>query len=430
MKKKWIDQVLLLTLAAAVRFWFVQEHPSDLYLKGEMAYYEREALQLLSGESGPWDTFLPIGYPAFLAAIYSISGGIRHDVVDNVQALLGALTCVLAHAVAIRAGSSARTARVVGLTLAVYPPLVLYTGFLLTETLFAFLVTAFAWCVLRALEVPRLRNIALAAFVFGIGSFVRSNLLATIPLLLIWAWRARSHVPHAIKTILLTLALAIPIMLPVVVRNSMLVGHPVGLSTNGGVNFFLSRCECRGVLFPENEVSGGTTAYHNRIRYTEMWQGSFPPYEESYYYAEGIRLVIDDPWLIMRGFANVQDGLGLGPLNEPAYWPSWMGHNDILNTCARIIAPLTLLPTLIVAVLQRKRMRKTDKKDGRWVLLTIVISELFTMNLYLGDPRGRVPFDPLLIILGTMAWADLGRWMAQQIASRRKVTHVNKGTSA
>jgi hypothetical protein len=420
MKKKWIDHILLLALAAAVRFWFVQEHPSDLYLKGDMAYYEREALQLLSGESGPWDTFLPIGYPAFLAAIYSISGGIRHDVVDHVQALLGALTCILAHAVAIRAGSSARTAHVVGLTLAVYPPLVLYTGFLLTETLFAFLVTAFSWCILRALEVPRLRNIALAAFVFGIGSVVRSNLLAAIPLLLIWAWRARA--PHAIRTILLTLALAMPIMLPVVTRNSVLVGHPVGLSTNGGVNFFLSRCECRGVLFPENEVSGGTTAYHNRIRYTEMWQAEAPPYEESYYYAHGVQLLTDDPWRIVRGFANVQDGLGLGPLNEPAYWPSWMGYNDVLNACARLIAPLTLLPALIATVFQRKRTQEPSKKNRRGVLLAVVISELFTMYLYLGDPRGRVPFDPLLIILGTIAWADLGRWVAQQIASRRKVT--------
>lgn len=405
-----IAPCFVLAFSLWVRLWYVEEHPSDLHMMGDMRFYEAAAMHLRAGNLSVWDTFLPVGYPAVLAAIYAVCGAVRHGVVDVVQACMGACTCVLAYAIAHRILRSLVSALAVGVVLALYAPLVLYTGFLLTETTFTFLVTLTVWLLLRAVEAPRLWRCLVAGISLGLGCIVRSNLLMAFPLLAVWGILYRKQLPRqAWKAPIVTILCAFPLLTAVAAHNTRLAGHPVGLATNGGVNFFLSRSEYKGVAFPNDTTVGGVTAYHNRIRYEEMFVSSRPAYDESYFYRQGLQLIAEDPMRILSGLRNIQDGIGLGPLREPAYWPSWMGYTNILNIFARAIALLGLFPALmrsVIAVVRKRPAKQTDPL--RTLLWFVVLSEIATMYLFLGDPRGRLPFDPLIIILGVDAWQQAG----------------------
>src|SRR5678815_611345 len=83
--------VLFFTIAGlALRLWFnLIQHPPGNFLFSDMGVYDQRARNLLSGHLGPWDTFTPVGYPAFLAFFYALTNR-NLVVVAVVHALMGA----------------------------------------------------------------------------------------------------------------------------------------------------------------------------------------------------------------------------------------------------------------------------------------------------------------------------------------------------
>lgn len=107
--------------------------------------------------------FFPVGYPYFLAAIRSLFGNELHWV-RLAQAVLSSAT-VFVGAFAARAWLGRKEGFFAGILLAVYAPLVLESGIIYTETLYAFLLTSAVVLAALAMQRQRPRH-ALAA---GIG---------------------------------------------------------------------------------------------------------------------------------------------------------------------------------------------------------------------------------------------------------------------
>ncbi|MDB4997014.1 MAG: hypothetical protein JWM74_4446 [Myxococcaceae bacterium] len=176
-----------------------------------MELYDARARALLAGTGSIVDAFTPPGYPAFLALIYAAGGGLR--AVGAVHAVLGALTAALTFPVAWRLHRSRIGAGLASLLVALHVPLVVYTGFVLTETLFAFLVVLWAWLAILAHD-RRSRGgtfmAALAGLTLGVAIAVRPNLALVLPLLALVAWTRRrpgrrraeaaaGHVPEPVR---------------------------------------------------------------------------------------------------------------------------------------------------------------------------------------------------------------------------------------
>jgi 4-amino-4-deoxy-L-arabinose transferase-like glycosyltransferase len=398
-------------VALAPRLWFVGEHPLDLYLVSNMAFLDARAHDLLSGSSTIGDTFTPVGYPALIALAHAVSER-GYALVGYAQALLGAATAALAHALARRLTRSDAAALVVGLVVALYLPLVVYTGFLLTETTFAFLVALFAWLLLRAWDRPGIGRAALAGLVFGVAAAVRPNLLLAAPLLALHGLLLRRRAaPRAWLAPLGALAFALPVLVAVVAHNSRIAGRPTGLATNGGVNFLLGHCECRAITFPPGGGIGLVSGHQNRQRYTEVIASPRFAFDEAYYYREAASLLRAHPERALHAFLNVSDGLVLTGLGEPPahpYYPGWMGHEEELRAFGRGFAWLAVVPALVhaaLSVLRRSsRGLRSSADPTRGVLLALVGSAIATLYLFLGDPRLRVPFDPLIAVLAVDAW--------------------------
>ncbi len=400
-------------VALGLRLWFVtEEHPLDLYLLGDMELLEQRARAMLAGTERAADTFTPAGYPAFLAVVFAAGGG--HAAVGKLHAMLGALTCVLVHRVAHALAGRAWVAALGALLLALYPPLIFYTGVQLTETLAAFLVTLAAWLALPGRRPPAA---ALAGLALGLAVATRPNLLLTLPPLAWLAWRERRREAVAPSTppwsrhLATCLAAALLTLVPVVVHNSRLTGRLTGVATNGGINFLLAHCECQVVELPPGGRLKSVRANVNRRYFTDTVRSDHLAHEEGAHYREGLRRIAERPSRVLLGWRNLVEGLGLGRMGrfpEQAYWPGWMGHDDLLNVPARAIVGVLglVLARLVWAARGGPPLTRTHA-----LLLALLSSLVPVFVAFIGDPRVRVSLDPLLLALGAEALGTGLGWL-------------------
>lgn len=200
--------------------------------------YDEQAQAIAAGTWTDGEAFWqPPLYPYLLACVYMLFG---RDLllVRLLQALLGALTCVMASELTARLAGSrpegARAAWATGLLLAAYAPLVFFDGELLVPVLSLALDTGALLCLLSSR--PRL---ALGGLLLGLSAIAR-------PTSLLFAgfqglWLLREPLPFRLRlkrVVRFGALLALPI-LPVTLHNTQVAHEPVLISSNGGINFYL-----------------------------------------------------------------------------------------------------------------------------------------------------------------------------------------------
>ena len=233
--------VALAALAGlALRFFFVLKFPvTD---SGDAPFYIELAWNWLKkgvyggvveGQLMPLDTRGP-GYPAFLAAIFSVAGNSSRAVMLT-QAVVDLATCFVIALIAARLAAeiSRRRVAIAGLWLAALCPFTAnYTAVVLTEALVTFL-TALAILLLLEAEARDAANSAasgkgalgpwfLAGVVVGFGALVRPEtplLLVAAGLVLVakW-WRPMNWSKLARAGVLMGVGLVLP-LLPWAARN-------------------------------------------------------------------------------------------------------------------------------------------------------------------------------------------------------------------
>lgn len=386
--------VVALSLRLAFGLWL---HPPGEFVYSDMSVYDHRASRLLSGELGPWDSFTPVGYPALLAAMYAAFGR-SFAAIAVLHALLGAATVLFVQRIGRRLVGRA-VALASAILVAIHPALILYSGLVLSETTFGFTLLASLLLLLRFAERPSILRAALAGGVLGIATVVRPNLLALAPLLLPWLWvvagrRVRTALRHAV-------AIGAFAILPIAgacAHNSRLVGRVAGPATNGGLNFYLNLAEVRSVRFREGAVEHKIQPVPNSVHYpTDEWVER-PFYDDRYYFARGARLIAEHPLRLGRALRNVFEGTGIG---RQRYWPGWRPIGLFLSGVSIAFFVVALVPAFLHAgFLAVRRRLLLPEEATRLLLVAAGVSVFSTMWLFLGDPRVRVPFDPIFLLLG------------------------------
>lgn len=179
---------LLFLVALVVRLAFVLFYEQFPALQADDAIYDSVAVDLASGRgfiertvssTGVVDEpLIRIGptYPAFLAILYFLFGH-SLTVVRVVQAVLGATTVLLVFRSA-RAAFGEPVALMAGALTALHPALIIYTGMILTETLFAFLLTLSVWAMIVAAKHRSPLTWLRAGVVLGLTILLRAEALA------------------------------------------------------------------------------------------------------------------------------------------------------------------------------------------------------------------------------------------------------------
>ena len=181
---------LIVGVALVIRIaWVLTTNPMPGW---DAADYDGLARRLANGEGyvnsdGTPTAFRPVGYPAFLSAVYIVFGySWTAGYIAN--AILSAITVLLTYRLA-REFLCGRLSLVVAGVIALLPSHISYTAFMGTETLYALFVVTILITSCHLARHPNWKNASLLGLIIGLSVYVRPTLLLFPPivaLLIIW----------------------------------------------------------------------------------------------------------------------------------------------------------------------------------------------------------------------------------------------------
>lgn len=368
-------------------------------LHGDAGSYDRIVRTLLAtGEYGEFagtsTAFWPPLYPFFLAALYSIFG-YHFLVVRLAQALLGAVAVVATTLVASEIFDR-RTALLVGLGMTFYPHLVYFGAWLIPEALYVSLLTVTVLVAIKLQKRPCWLGFAGLGLLLGLDTLAKPATLMLLPLLALWVIASLKTQPARRFGYLVLLGVFTVLSIaPWTVRNSLVFGSIVPVSTNGGYTFYGANNE---------QAFGG-----HREGFPPPLPGLSEPEADREYYRLGAdwitRYPLDAARLAVAKLARL-----LSPLSVASY------ENDYplpLAAVIRLVYAAFLTLACVGMVLSLPRWRDV------FVLYVLVVRVLIGTVMFYGDARYTLPMVPALVIYASFA---ITFFRSRQLLSARDAT--------
>jgi 4-amino-4-deoxy-L-arabinose transferase-like glycosyltransferase len=392
--------------ALLLRLWFVlTSHSPRDFVYSDMQSYHAVAVDLLLGRSSPWHAFRPVGYSFLLALLYTLSDG-SGTFVGVVQALMGAALVPLTAELARHCGAGRRSQLACAAVVTFSVPLTLYCGLLLTEIPSCFFLLFALTRALRMADGSEGRaGLCWAGLALGAAVALRPNLLVLAPPLVLFVWRRAAG--RLRSALLLAGCLAVPVIC-VSAYNSAALGRAVGPATNGGLNFYLNFADVRTLQYQGRYGGYWVSPVPNGFDHTRHELTSVPLFEERHYYRAGWQFVRAQPAALLDALGNFVEAAGVG---RQLYRPNWPGHDLLLRRYAWAFFGLVLLPASgLLLALCWSATRRALTAPARLLAVCCVLGAI-PMYFFLGDPRVRVPFDPLWVVLAGLAMERAAAWL-------------------
>jgi 4-amino-4-deoxy-L-arabinose transferase-like glycosyltransferase len=419
--------------------------------------YDRHARSIASGDGYPESGYVveggatalrPPGYPYFLGAVYAVSGdSIGAGRFANV--VLGALAVLLLFLIARRIWGR-RVGLITAGMAAIFPPLVLLSRDLLSESLFIALELGAVLCVLNFRRTgDQLRWAVAAGVLTGLAALTRNpGIVLAIPIV-IGAWMLRpafsARALAAPAIVVLCTALTI---LPWTVRNVVELGRFVPITSSLGFAIAGTYNEASfhddahpgswrtpvvtpdyGVLFHTPGIDEGTldaTLRSHALHFA--WD--HPSYVAEVTGENLLRL-----FEVAGGSVVGAHNVGGQLVADPRVVAVGRGIGSATPAAERVGLVLAgVLALLGIVAIVRSRPRPGADHAGRrrvprgpWFLWLVPIVMIVVATPVNGLPRYRTPADPFLLILAAIGLLWL--WDRASAARRRRIP-VAKGAAA
>lgn len=255
-----LAMIVIILLGFSVRWHFINTAQVINPIRGDAAQYFQYAINLttydvFSGARGQFEQEAPIpdnyrdpGYPLFLATLLKASPSLDvwYKATLTAQVLLGSLTILFTMLIA-NYWLPKKLVLIVGLFTAIWPHSVIFSGYLLTETLVGFLCTLSFWLLAHSYKSNNNFLLTLSGIILGSAALTNAILL---PLGLILGFLGLLMMPQSRK-------------FWVIFAISFLV--------------LPSTWALRNTQLPEN--TGNSSSYR---AYQNLVQGSWPSYHKAY----------------------------------------------------------------------------------------------------------------------------------------------------
>jgi 4-amino-4-deoxy-L-arabinose transferase-like glycosyltransferase len=357
--------------------------------------YHEMALSIASGQGfqleGKPTSWSGPGFPAYLASWYVLFGS-KPNVGRSANTLLAGVLTVLVCFVGSRIFSR-EIGLVAGAITAVYPSLVYWNLFMLTEILYACGLLAIALVFSFLYERPYVNRAILAGFFIGLVSYIRPIGLIMIPLIILWIL-IFLNTPF-LKRILLTVVIFVSLILvlaPWTIRNYRVHHRFVPITTNGGVNLLQGNNPVSWA--PENELRGNLTFY--------LSESMKPYFREEYLNLSEVELS-EKAMAITRQF--LKDHITEAPImafyKVKQLFKIFPHGVSILEKLGLAVSYGVLLPFIIVGLVVAAFRNKRS-----WILFIFLLATMLGSIIFYGCPRLRLPVEPIMIIFGCygLAW--------------------------
>lgn len=447
-RRAWWLLLVVLLLGAGVRVAYLAEirRAPDFAFPGRDAlYHDYWARALVSGDWTPppgkpdpeirTSPYLrPPGYPFFLAGVYLLTGS-SYLGARIVQMLLGLASALLAFLLGRRLFGEA-AGLLAAAFLSFYWIFPYYEGELHAPVVAVFLVLALAnllhlWALSRRARVALAAGLCLGAFVL-----VRPNALLVVPVALAWvAWVARRHGARALPAAAALLAGTVALVAPVTLRNALVTGDPVLVSSNAGINLYLAHNpQADGVSsrLPEITRLSGRSGW-TCFDYPEIARGveriagrpMDPSGVSDYFARRALAFIRADPLRALR-WAFGRAVLFWGPAEVSndevvAYDRAYSPVLSHLPGGFSLVLTLALLGgALLVAEARVAGRAGAESRLAPADIEVAVLLGAFVVTYFLSllptivAARYRVPLLPPLLLFGAYGAARVGGWVRRQ----------------
>jgi 4-amino-4-deoxy-L-arabinose transferase-like glycosyltransferase len=378
------DALLTFAVALAARLAVVAWAWQRIPPAADGTYYERIAERIAQGLGYTWlwpdgvvtyAAHYPVGYPAFVGAVYAVTG--PHPVAAmTLNAVLGALAALAAHRLAARC-MGPRRALLAGMLVALHPGLVAYTPALMTEGVTAALVTAAAAVAAWARDRRAAAAIPVG-LVVGIATLVRPQCIVLAPLFgLLAAVPTKSSARRASAMVLGASLAALCVCAPWTARNCVRMKRCALVSVNGGWNLLIG-------------ADAASTGAWSPIKVPEACREVFDEAAKDVCFGdEARRFIREHPaaWLGLapKKLAATFDYAGAGPwyLHEanPEAFP-WRAKKT-LGALETIYERLVLLAALVWALGRVAPEESVALRRVRVVLAVLAGASVFTLHAWM-----------------------------------------------
>ncbi|MBN1384083.1 MAG: glycosyltransferase family 39 protein [Elusimicrobia bacterium] len=219
--------LILFILASLIRFVYVINlDTAAISPDGQDWMYTAESI-INEGRYGNEYTWRPPGYVMFLTAIFLFGKSIL--AVRLLQVILGSLTCLIIYFIAKKIFSNP-VGRISAVLLCFYPYLIAYTGDVLCETFYTFLISLSILFIITSAEKPTTKNLILAGLVCGITSLTKATILPFFFIACFWIWWRTKHIKNAFILGIFTLVAISPWTLRnyLYMKKFILISHGYG----------------------------------------------------------------------------------------------------------------------------------------------------------------------------------------------------------
>lgn len=427
---QWIGIVLLAALVLRLAlFWGNRPFPP---IENDDSVYDALAWNLLQGngftasDGPPYEPMFvrTPGYPAFLAAVYSVTGRSPESAM-LVQVILSLLTCAMVFVLARRLVGE-RVALLAAWLYALLPAAAQATIVLGTEANQALLVVLATLLVYRCMDEPhRLWPFVACAAVLALATMCRPDYqLLILPLMGVVWWSAGGP-PRRWREPLLAVVVFAVLLTPWIARNYLTAGF-TGLSTGTGHVAMSAKLEAEGLrgeaLMAALEQRYGAAFRERYGRQMTYLDGALPD-QDTLRKADVVAFVMSDPLAYARQSAGRAYMLW-----QPRSWSETFGlpgdfakyrSHDPLRLAAKafllFVDALVMCAALLgLGVSVRERPRVLP-------LLVIFAYATAVYGLVYGSSRYRVPLLPLVAILSSLGFAAAGRWLSRNAPQARRV---------
>jgi len=315
------------------------------------------------------NTFRPPGYPFFLAAIYAL-GGPSYPAVKIIQSAIGALTCVVILLIGERLFSR-RVGVIAASIAAVYPFLVVYTGFLLSETVFVFLSSVFLYALARLREKCSVGWAAFAGLILGLMNLTRPMTLLLPVLLLFWAWIEFGDKRRAVAIVGIIAGMMLLSMAPWVLRNYRVTNSFILVTGHNWERLYAGN---NPAILRDPEAIGGSIQPERVEDYRSAYL-SFMSHSLRHEPLELLRLEGHK----LKRFWSV--------------FPKTSERDRIVSACSYGL----LLPLFIVGMYLS--LRSPQKP---WILFVWILNFCLMTLITHGSTRFRLPVEPAVILFASL----------------------------
>lgn len=390
--------------------------------------YDRHARSIAGGDGYPDSYYVADrgpsalrapGYPYFLGAIYAVSG-------DSVtagrlaNALLGALSVVLLFLIVRRIWGQ-RTGLLAAALAALFPPLVLLSRDLLSESLFIALELGTVLCVLEFRRSRAFRWAAIAGLLAGLAALTRNPGPAlAIPVIVgLWVFRPsfswRAAAPPALAVLCMGLT-----MLPWTVRNAIDFGRLIPVTS--GTGFAMAGTYNRVSLEDEDHPASWRTPrivpeYAPLFVAAGIDEGTLDASLRS----EALSFAADHPayvaevtgWDLLRMF-ELSSGSVVGYHGEEVNIRGIGSADPLAERIGLAIAAGLAVLGIAAIVRSRRRPQGAERRipSGPLFLWLVPVLLLLVSAPINGLPRQRIPVDPFILILAALGlswlWSRFG----------------------